>query len=125
MYNRNISELFHLVSSRTSIVFVHQDEKIGIENNTLYYEKSSMYRHNESKNIWEFIHKLQAKGYHVYTDRDLIAKIYKQGLSIPHSIGSIAPKHTYGQPLSEEETQRLVSLDLETLILAFMQQKKY
>ena len=123
MYNRNISELFHLVPARTSIAFVHQDEKIGIKNNTIYYEKSSMYRHNESKNVWEFIHALQAKGYHVYTDRDLIARIYEQGLSIPHSIGSIAPKHAYGQPLSEEETQRLVALDLETLILAFMQQR--
>lgn len=89
MFNRNIAELHSLVSIKDPVYFITDDEKIGIKNGYVYYEKTRPYRYGDPIHVYKLIDQMNAQGYQLQIDRKLVKDALKQNTGIPVAIGVV------------------------------------
>ena len=97
MFNRNIAELHSLVSIKDPVHFITTDEKIGIKNGYIYYEKTKPYRYGDAINVYSLINEMNRSGYQISIDkigaRSTEAK-YRNSVCDRHCQISEQPTHT-------------------------------
>ncbi|MEC8882173.1 MAG: L,D-transpeptidase family protein [Pseudomonadota bacterium] len=89
MFNRNIAELHSLVSIKDPVHFITTDEKIGIRNGYIYYEKTKPYRYGDAVNVYSLINQMNQDGYQISIDKELVQEALKQNTGIPVAIGIV------------------------------------
>ena len=89
MFNRNIAELHALVSIKDPVYFITDDEKIGIKNGYVYYEKTRPYRHGDPIHVYKLIDQMNAQGYSLQVDRELVKEALKRNTVTPVAIGVV------------------------------------
>ena len=89
MFNRNIAELHSLVSVKDPVHFITTDEKVGVRNGYVYYEKTKPYRYGDPINVYSIINELNQDGYYIQIDKELVKEALKQNTGIPVAVGII------------------------------------
>ncbi|MEC8063546.1 MAG: L,D-transpeptidase family protein [Pseudomonadota bacterium] len=89
MYNRDIQELFFLVGKSAPVYFIHQDEKIGIHENAVFYEKHSAYNDDDFDMVYFYLDSLQKQHEFMLIDKDLLKDVHDFERGIPIQIGVI------------------------------------
>ena len=87
MYNRNIQELFYLVRAGTPVYFIHQDEKLGIHNSDIYYEKHEPYYDDDPDMIYRYLDQMQDVHEDMLIDKDLLRDVHDLERGVPKQIG--------------------------------------
>lgn len=113
MYNRNISELYHLLDQKPRVHFIHEDEKLGIDGTDIYYEKNSPYDQDDNKKISELIVSIIESGHEVAIDKTIVDKTYQFNRGIPTKIGYIKSDATV---TVETATEQSASLEANQLM---------
>lgn len=89
MFNRNIAELHSLVRIKDPVHFISVDEKIGIDNGYIYYEKSKPYHRGDPVDVYHLINEVSHSGYYVRVDKELVQQALKQNTGIPIAVGTV------------------------------------
>ncbi|MEC8383356.1 MAG: L,D-transpeptidase family protein [Pseudomonadota bacterium] len=89
MYNRNIQELFYLVSTRESVHFIHEDEKFGLHQGDLFFEKHLAYYPNDPDDIMHELDKIAAENEQIRIDIDRIMEHHEKDTGVPIEVGSV------------------------------------
>jgi L,D-transpeptidase ErfK/SrfK len=89
MFNRNIAELHSLVSPKDPVHFIVEDEKVGIRNGYVYYEKTRPYRGSDPVHVYAIIDNLNAQGYHIEIDKKLVKEALRNNTGTPVAIGVV------------------------------------
>lgn len=87
MFNRNIAELHDLVSVKDPVYFINQDEKIGVRNGYVYYEKTRPYKSGDRIEVYVMVEQLKEQGYDVEIDQTMIKEALKKNNGVPIAIG--------------------------------------
>ena len=74
---------------RYQVHFITTDEKVGIKNGYLYYEKTKPYRQGDAINVYSLINEMNKNGYQVNIDKELVQEALKQNTGIPVAIGIV------------------------------------
>ena len=87
MFNRDVAELHSLVSVKDRVHFITDDEKVGIKNGYVYYEKTRPYRGGDPIHVYAIIREMNAQGYHIEIDRKLVKEALRKNTGTPVAIG--------------------------------------
>ena len=87
MFNRDIGELHALVSVKDRVYFITDDEKVGIQNGYVYYEKTRPYRGGDPIHVYAIIREMNAQGYYIEVDRKLVKEALRNNTGTPVVIG--------------------------------------
>ena len=89
MFNRNIQELFFLVPLGTSVHFIHEDEKVGVDQGYIYLEKHPVYYVDDDDNIYVYLDELQDDYENMIIDKDTLRNEHMRSTGVPVKVGVI------------------------------------
>lgn len=89
MFNRNIQELFYLVNVGDRVHFIHHDEKLGLDDSTLFFEKHKPYYPNDQDSLYEQLDQLDQDYDYVVIDHDKIANTHADDKGVPDRVGYV------------------------------------
>jgi L,D-transpeptidase ErfK/SrfK len=89
MFNRNIQELFFLVPIGTPVRFIHEDEKIGVDDGYIYLEKHPAYYVDDNDNVYIYLDDMQDDYDNMVIDKDTLRKEHMRSTGVPVRVGVV------------------------------------